>query len=98
MPVPSKYPARRARYRKIAAPPYSFTSIKKMEPLVDSQLSYWLSRMDELFASPETGTWTLTDGTLVRITDTAFSRVQTGGSRIELGAGVTMAATGACTS
>jgi CO/xanthine dehydrogenase FAD-binding subunit len=34
----------------------------------------------------------LTDGTLVRITDTAFSRVQTGGSRIELGAGVTMAA------
>src|SRR5918997_3703747 len=34
----------------------------------------------------------LTDGTLVRITDPAFSRVQSGGSRIELGAGVTMAA------
>jgi CO/xanthine dehydrogenase FAD-binding subunit len=34
----------------------------------------------------------ITDGTLVRITDPAFSRIQTGGSRIELGAGVTMAA------
>src|ERR687894_107624 len=34
----------------------------------------------------------LTDGMLVRITDPAFSRVQSGGSRIELGAGVTMAA------
>src|SRR3712207_784033 len=34
----------------------------------------------------------ITEGTLVRITDPAFSRVQTGGSRIELGAGVTMGA------
>ncbi len=34
----------------------------------------------------------ITEGTLVRITDPAFSRIQTGGSRIELGAGVTMAA------
>ncbi|HEY8567368.1 MAG TPA: FAD binding domain-containing protein [Beijerinckiaceae bacterium] len=34
----------------------------------------------------------ITDGMLVRITDPAFSRIQTGGSRIELGAGVTMAA------
>jgi CO/xanthine dehydrogenase FAD-binding subunit len=34
----------------------------------------------------------ITEGTLVRITDPAFARIQTGGSRIELGAGVTMAA------
>jgi CO/xanthine dehydrogenase FAD-binding subunit len=33
----------------------------------------------------------ITDGTLVRITDPAFTRIQTGGGRIELGAGVTMA-------
>ncbi|EXM13721.1 Cytochrome P450 superfamily [Fusarium oxysporum f. sp. vasinfectum] len=43
-----------ARYRKIASTPYSFTNIKKMEPLVDAQLSYWLSRLDDLFASPNT--------------------------------------------
>ena len=41
-----------ARFRKIAAAPYSFTNIKKMEPLVDEQLVYWLSRLDELYASP----------------------------------------------
>ncbi|KAH7190914.1 flavonoid 3',5'-hydroxylase [Fusarium oxysporum] len=29
---------------------------KKMEPLVDAQLSYWLSRLDGLFASPNTAT------------------------------------------
>ena len=34
----------------------------------------------------------LTDGTLVRITDPAFFRIEGGGSRIELGAGATMAA------
>jgi CO/xanthine dehydrogenase FAD-binding subunit len=34
----------------------------------------------------------ITEGTLVRITDPAFTRIQTGGGRIELGAGVTMAA------
>ncbi|AOO79673.1 FAD binding domain-containing protein [Bosea vaviloviae] len=33
----------------------------------------------------------LTEGTLVRITDPAFQQVNAGGSRIELGAGVTMA-------
>jgi xanthine dehydrogenase small subunit len=33
----------------------------------------------------------ITDGTLVRIADPAFRRVSTGGGRIELGAGVTMA-------
>ncbi|KAH6886175.1 flavonoid 3',5'-hydroxylase [Thelonectria olida] len=45
-----------AQYRRIAAAPYSFTSIKKMEPLVNAQLSYWLSRLDGLFASPNTAT------------------------------------------
>ncbi|KAL5610945.1 hypothetical protein FOBRF1_007062 [Fusarium oxysporum] len=45
-----------ARYRKIASAPYSFTNIKKMEPLVDAQLSYWLSRLYDLFASPNTAT------------------------------------------
>ncbi len=33
----------------------------------------------------------LTEGTLVRVTDPAFRQVNSGGSRIELGAGVTMA-------
>src|SRR5918997_4970447 len=33
----------------------------------------------------------ITDGTLVRITDPAFRQMNTGGARIELGAGVTMA-------
>ncbi|KPM43163.1 hypothetical protein AK830_g3394 [Neonectria ditissima] len=42
-----------ARYRKIAAAPYSFTSIKKMEPLVDAHIGHWISRLDTLFASAE---------------------------------------------
>ena len=33
----------------------------------------------------------LTEGTLVRVTDPAFRQISTGGARIELGAGVTMA-------
>ena len=33
----------------------------------------------------------LTEGTLVRVTDPTFRRMETGGQRIELGAGVTMA-------
>ena len=40
-----------ARYRKIAAAPYSFSNIKRMEPLIDAQISLWISRLDELFAS-----------------------------------------------
>ena len=39
-----------ARFRKIAATPYSFTNIKKMEPLVDAQIAHWISRLDQLFA------------------------------------------------
>lgn len=40
-----------ARYRKIAAAPYSFSNIKRMEPLIDAQISHWISRLDTLFAS-----------------------------------------------
>ena len=38
-----------ARYRKIAAAPYSLTKIKRMEPLIDAQISRWFSRLDALF-------------------------------------------------
>jgi cytochrome P450 len=42
-----------AYFRKIAASPYSFSNIKKMEPLLDATIGYWISRLDDLFA--ETG-------------------------------------------
>jgi hypothetical protein len=38
-----------AHFRKIAAGPYAFSNIKKMEPLVDERINHWLSRLDELF-------------------------------------------------
>src|SRR5699024_7766742 len=44
-----------ARFRKIAAAPYSFTNIKKMEPLIDRQISHWITRIDNLFAGSGTG-------------------------------------------
>ena len=40
-----------AHYRKIAAGPYSFSNIKKMEPLVDARMRAWMAKMDERFAS-----------------------------------------------
>ena len=40
-----------AHYRKIAAGPYAFSNIKKMEPLVDTRMRDWVFRMDERFAS-----------------------------------------------
>ncbi|RYP09901.1 hypothetical protein DL764_001035 [Monosporascus ibericus] len=40
-----------ARYRKIAAAPYSFSNIKRMEPLVDENISRWLAKLDERFAA-----------------------------------------------
>ncbi|GAB1320975.1 hypothetical protein MFIFM68171_11185 [Madurella fahalii] len=43
-----------AQHRKLAAPPYSFTNVKKMEPLIDMRVQYWLSRVDVLFASTKT--------------------------------------------
>ena len=42
-----------AHYRKIAAGPYAFSNIKKMEPLVDTRMRHWLSVMGERFG--ETG-------------------------------------------
>lgn len=40
-----------ARHRKFAAQPYSFTNVKKMEPLIDERVEFWCSRVDALFAS-----------------------------------------------
>ena len=40
-----------AHYRKIAARPYAFTNIKKMEPLVDARMQDWVAAIAERFAS-----------------------------------------------
>lgn len=40
-----------AHFRKIAAGPYAFSNVKKMEPLVDTRIEAWLGRIDELFCS-----------------------------------------------
>lgn len=42
-----------ARFRKIAAAPYSFSNIRKMEPLLDKHIERWMSRLD---ASATSGT------------------------------------------
>ncbi|KAK5169723.1 uncharacterized protein LTR77_005701 [Saxophila tyrrhenica] len=39
-----------AHYRKIAAGPYAFSNIKKMEPLVDARMKDWMDKMEENFA------------------------------------------------
>jgi cytochrome P450 len=39
-----------AHFRKIAAGPYAFSNIKKMEPLVDRRINDWLSKINRLFA------------------------------------------------
>ncbi|KAF2842058.1 flavonoid 3',5'-hydroxylase [Patellaria atrata CBS 101060] len=39
-----------AYFRKIAAGPYSFTNIKKMEPLIDARMRDWIAKIEELFA------------------------------------------------
>jgi hypothetical protein len=39
-----------AHFRKIAAGPYAFSNIKKMEPLVDLRIGQWLEKLDGLFA------------------------------------------------
>ncbi|KAI8294903.1 FAD-linked oxidoreductase apf9 [Colletotrichum sp. SAR 10_98] len=41
-----------ARYRKIAAAPYAFSNIKKMEPLLDHHIDRWVEKLDNNFASP----------------------------------------------
>lgn len=40
-----------AKYRKIAASPYSFSNIKKMEPLIDINIQAWMDKLQEKFAS-----------------------------------------------
>ncbi|KAH4074020.1 hypothetical protein HBH70_113370 [Parastagonospora nodorum] len=42
-----------AHYRKIAAGPYAFSNVKKMEPLIDHRISEWLAKLTSRFA--ETG-------------------------------------------
>jgi cytochrome P450 len=42
-----------ARYRKIAAGPYAFSNVKKMEPLIDHRISEWLSKLTSLFAETD---------------------------------------------
>lgn len=38
-----------AHYRKIAAGPYAFSNIKRMEPLVDNRMRHWMGKMEEKF-------------------------------------------------
>ncbi|KAF9873690.1 hypothetical protein CkaCkLH20_08800 [Colletotrichum karsti] len=40
-----------ARFRKIAAAPYAFSNIRKMEPLLDLHIERWIQRLDSNFAS-----------------------------------------------
>lgn len=40
-----------ARFRKIAAGPYSFSNVKRMEPLIDGQISEWIDKLDSTFAA-----------------------------------------------
>ncbi|ORY64953.1 flavonoid 3',5'-hydroxylase [Pseudomassariella vexata] len=39
-----------AHFRKIAAAPYSFSNIKKMEPLIDMRIGEWIMKLDTNFA------------------------------------------------
>ena len=39
-----------AHFRKIAAAPYSFTNIKRMEPLIDQNIERWIDKLDRRFA------------------------------------------------
>lgn len=41
-----------SRFRKIAAAPYSFSNVKRMEPLIDELISQWVTRLDDSFATP----------------------------------------------
>ncbi|QRD85169.1 putative cytochrome P450 monooxygenase [Aspergillus flavus] len=40
-----------AAFRKHIAGPYSFSNVKRMEPLVDARIDDWLNKLDETFAS-----------------------------------------------
>jgi cytochrome P450 len=39
-----------ARFRKLIAGPYSFTNIKKMEPLIDNRMQEWVDKLQQTFA------------------------------------------------
>lgn len=39
-----------AHFRKIAAAPYSFSNIKRMEPLLDQNIERWIDKLDKRFA------------------------------------------------
>lgn len=41
-----------SRFRKIAAAPYSFSNVKRMEPLIDGLISQWVTKLDDSFARP----------------------------------------------
>lgn len=43
--------ATHARHRKIAAAPYSFSNVRKMEPLMDEQIQHWMTKIQHKFAS-----------------------------------------------
>lgn len=43
-----------AKFRKIAAAPYSFSNVKKMEPLIDEQIQKWIDTLDEKFFAVHT--------------------------------------------
>ncbi|CEL00466.1 Putative Monooxygenase [Aspergillus calidoustus] len=38
-----------AAFRKHAAGPYSFSSVKRMEPLIDLRIRHWVNKLDERF-------------------------------------------------
>ncbi|KAF6836436.1 cytochrome p450 [Colletotrichum plurivorum] len=40
-----------ARFRKIAAAPYAFSNIRKMEPFLDHHIARWTEKLDKNFAS-----------------------------------------------
>jgi hypothetical protein len=42
-----------ARFRKIAAGPYSFSNVRKMEPLLDHRMEEWLSKIKSLYGKGE---------------------------------------------
>uniref|UniRef100_A0A8H7N3Q3 Cytochrome P450 n=1 Tax=Bionectria ochroleuca TaxID=29856 RepID=A0A8H7N3Q3_BIOOC len=42
-----------ARFRKIIAAPYSFSNVRKMEPLIDEQVQRWIAKLEEKFAGTQ---------------------------------------------
>lgn len=42
-----------AHFRKIAAANYNFSNVKKMEPLIDTNIKNWIDKLDTLFANKD---------------------------------------------